>query len=302
MKPTVPGGGDRPLAGILHAIGAAVALAAIDVVSKFVVGQLPAAQMLGLRAAFVMLLLLPFFRAAGGFALFRTRHLSIHLVRTACQMAAMLSFFFALQHLPLATVVALGFTSPIFATALAVPILGEKVGPGRWAAVLLGFAGTLVVVDPLSARFEPVALLALLAALGWGLAQTLSRVLTRSESDAAILLFMNTGLLVGLGAAAALVWTPPGAIDVALCGVLAVLLLAAQWFLLRAVRLAPLAVVAPFQYLELPLAIVGAWVIWRELAGGHVFAGAALIAASGLLVVVLERRRARGAARAGAVP
>lgn len=277
-------------------VGAAGALAAIDVLSKFVVGALPAGQMLGLRAAFVMLLLLPFFRRAGGFALFRTRHLAVHLVRILAQGVAMLAFFTALQRLPIAMVVALGFSSPIFVTALSVPILGERVGPARWAAVVAGFVGAVIVVDPWSARFEPLALLALVAAMGWALAQILSRVLTRSESDAAILLFMNTGLLVGLSCVAALVWVPPSAADLGFCFVLAVLLLAAQWLLLRAIRLAPVAVVSPFQYLELPLAIAGGWLVWRELAGTHVFAGAALIVASGLFVVLLERRRARGAA------
>ena len=121
------GAKDRPLAGILHMVAAACAIAGIDVLSKLVVGAMPVAQMLALRAGFVVLMLLPFFRGAGGFALFRTRHVPIHLVRIACQFVAMLSFFAALQHLPIAMVVALGFSSPIFVTALSQPILGEKV-------------------------------------------------------------------------------------------------------------------------------------------------------------------------------
>ena len=103
----------------------------------------------------------------------------------------------------------------------------------------------------------------------------------------------------GLGAAAAIVWTPPRPVDVGVCLALAVLLLASQWLLLRAIRLAPVAVVSPFQYLELPLAIAGAWIIWREWAGTHVFVGAAMIVASGVFVVVLERRRARASAAGG---
>jgi drug/metabolite transporter (DMT)-like permease len=299
MSSNLPASGDRPLAGILHMIGAAWTLAAIDVLSKFVVGALPAAQMLGLRAGFVMLLLLPFFLGAGGLTLFRTRHPGLHLLRIGGQFAAMLSFFHALQHLPLAMVVALGFCMPIFVTALSVPLLGERVGPARWGAVCTGFAGALVVVDPWSAGFDPLALLALIAALGWALGQVLLRILTRTESDASILLITNAGLLFGLGAAAAIVWTPPRPVDVGVCLALAALLLASQWLLLRAIRLAPVAVVSPFQYLELPLAIAGAWIIWREWAGTHVFVGAAMIVASGVFVVVLERRRARASAAGG---
>jgi drug/metabolite transporter (DMT)-like permease len=294
--PPAAGTQDRPLAGILHMVAAACAIAAIDVLSKLVVGAMPVAQMLALRAGFVVLMLLPFFRRAGGFALFRSRHIPIHLVRIACQFVAMLSFFAAMRHLPIAMVVALGFTAPIFVTALSQPILGERVGAARWLAVLAGFVGAVIVVDPWSASFDPLALLGLVAAVGWALAQILSRVLTRSESDAAILLFLNSGLLVGLGTAALFVWTPPRLDDVGVCFVLAVLLLASQWLLLRAVRMAPIAVVSPFQYLELPIAILGGWLLWREWAGPHVFGGAALIIGSGLLVVMLERRRARARA------
>jgi drug/metabolite transporter (DMT)-like permease len=290
------GAKDRPLAGILHMVAAACAIAGIDVLSKLVVGAMPVAQMLALRAGVVVLMLLPFFRGAGGFALFRTRHVPIHLVRIACQFVAMLSFFAALQHLPIAMVVALGFSSPIFVTALSQPILGEKVGVARWLAVVAGFVGAVIVVDPWSARFDPLALLGLVAAMGWALAQILSRILTRTESDAAILLFVNSGLLVGLGTTAAFVWAPVSLDHAGVCFLLAVLLLASQWLLLRAVRLAPIAVVSPFQYLELPLAILGGWLLWREWAGSHVFAGAALIVGSGLFVVMLEHRRT---ARAG---
>lgn len=270
--------------------GGALALSCIDVISKFVVADLPAIQMLALRAMFVMVLLGPFLWRHGGLTLFRTQRLPAHLLRLACMFASIVAFFQALSLLPLATVVALGFSAPLFVTALSWPVLGEAVGPHRWTAVLVGFAGTLIVVRPGGDDISAVALLPLLAALGWAISQLIVRRLATTESDATILIYLNTGLLLGLGLAAPFVWVPPQPASVGLCVVLAALMLAAQWLMLRAARYAPLSLVSPFQYLELPLAVMFGWLIWREWPGSHVFLGAGLIVASGLYVALRARR------------
>lgn len=288
---------DRPLAGIAHMTAGAIALSGIDLVSKFVVAEMPVVQMLALRAVFVMLILAPLFWREGGLALFRTRRLAGHLLRFGCMFVSVLCFFEALRVLPLAMVVALGFSAPIFITALSMPMLREPVGLRRWAAVLLGFAGTLVVVNPAAGPFSAVALLPVVAALGWAVGQVMVRRLATTESDATIMLYLNTGMAVGLCAIAPFFWAPaaPGAYG--LCFVLGVFMVAAQWLIMRAVRLAPVAVVTPFQYLELPLAVAFGWLLWREWPGAHVFAGAAMIVGSGLFVAWNERRRALAARR-----
>jgi drug/metabolite transporter (DMT)-like permease len=286
-------GADRPLAGILHMVGAAFALSGIDVLAKFAVTGIPVVQMLALRSAFVMLVLLPYFLRAGGLALFRTGQARLHLARLVFMFFSILAFFHALSLLPLAMVVALGFSTPIFVTALSRPMLGERVDGARWAAVLFGFAGTIVVVNPTMAGFSAIALLPLLSAMGWAMVQLLARKLTRTDSDATILVYLNTGLVVAFGALAPLAWVEIEAAAVGVCFLLGVLMVAAQWLMLRAIRLAPIATVTPFQYLELPLAIAFGWAIWSEWPGPHVFAGAAMIVASGLFVVWTERRRAR---------
>lgn len=289
-------GGDRPLAGILHMVGAAFALSGIDVLSKFAVSGIPVVQMLVLRSAFVMVVLLPYFARAGGLGLFRTRRVDLHLARLVFMFLSIFGFFLAMGELPLAMVVALGFSTPIFVTALSRPLLGESVDAARWAAVLFGFAGTVVVVDPTVAGFAPIALLPLLSAFGWAMAQVLARKLTRTDSDATILLYVNTGLVLGFGAIAPFSWGGVDAPTVGVCFLLALFLVAAQWLMLRAIRLAPIATVTPFQYLELPLAVAFGWAIWSEWPGPHVFAGATMIVASGLFVAWTERRRVRAAA------
>jgi drug/metabolite transporter (DMT)-like permease len=291
---------DRPLAGIVHMIGGAFALSGIDLVSKFVVAEMSAVQMLALRAVFVMLILAPFFRREGGLALFRTRRLAGHALRFGCMFVSVICFFEALRVLPLAMVVALGFTAPIFITALSMPMLREAVGARRWAAVVLGFCGTLVVVNPAAGSFSAVAILPVVAALGWAVGQVMVRRLATTESDGTIMLYLNTGMALGLGAIAPFFWSPasPGAF--ALCFVLGGFMVAAQWLIMRAVRLAPVAVVTPFQYLELPLAVAFGWLLWNEWPGTHVFAGAAMIVASGLFVAWNERQRVLAARRAAA--
>ncbi|MBL8698734.1 MAG: DMT family transporter [Alphaproteobacteria bacterium] len=290
---------DRPLAGILHMAGGAAALSGIDIVSKFVVADIPVVQMLALRAFFVMVLLAPFFRRHGGLALFRSRRVGAHLLRLACMLVSIVAFFQALSMLPLAMVVSLGFTAPLFVTALSVPVLGERVGIHRWAAVILGFVGTLIIVKPGPEGLSLVAILPVVAAFGWATAQLIVRRLAATESDATILIYLNTGLMIGLGLAAPFVWTPAAPETLGLCVVLGVLMIAAQWLMLRAARFAPIALVTPFQYLELPLAVLFGWLLWSEWPGSHVLAGAALIVASGLYVVLRERRRV-AAARATA--
>lgn len=291
---------DRPLAGIMHVIGGTFALSGIDVVSKFVVAEMSAVQMLALRAIFVMVIMAPYFWRAGGLSLLRTQRLGGHALRFGCMFVSVICFFEALRVLPLATVVALGFAAPIFTTALSMPMLREAVGARRWTAVLLGFCGTLVVVNPTAGSFSAVAILPVIAAFGWAVGQVMVRRLATTESDATILLYLNAGMAVGLGAIAPFFWSPASPGAYALCFVLGMFIVAAQWLLVRAVRLAPIAVVTPFQYLELPMAVAFGWLLWNEWPGMHVFAGGALIVASGLLVAWNERRRVLAARRGAA--
>ncbi len=288
---------DRPLAGILHMVGGVLALSGIDVVSKFLVGEIHVVQMLTLRAAAVMLVLLPYFHRHGGLSLFRTRRAGAHVLRAAAMFMSVLCFFHALSVMPLATVVALGFTAPLFVTALSQPMLGEPVGVHRWAAVVLGFVGTLVVVDLGAIGLEPVAILPVIAAFGWAFAQVQVRRLATTESDGTIMIYLNSLTLLGFALLIGFFWQPAGPRIYGFCFVLGLLLVGAQWLMLRATRLAPVAAITPFQYLELPMAVAFGWAIWGEWPGAQVFVGAALIVASGLYVILHERRRTRAANR-----
>ena len=131
----------------------------------------------------------------GGLWALRTEKLLAHVLRAGLLFTALLTFFTALRGLPLADAIAVGYTAPLFVTALAGPILGETVGPRRWVAVVVGFVGALIMVRPGTEAFQPEALLVLLSALSFALAMLLTRRMARTETSVAMVTY--TSLFAG---------------------------------------------------------------------------------------------------------
>ena len=140
------------------------------------------------RAGFALLAVLPFLWYQGG-AAFRTRHPWTHLARAVIGAFAMLCGFYALSNMALADVTALGFTTPLFATVLAIFFLGETVRWRRWTAIAVGFAGVMLMVRPGASTFEPVALVALTCALLIAIALILVKKVPQSDSQVAMLFY-----------------------------------------------------------------------------------------------------------------
>ena len=291
---------DRPLAGIAYAVAGISALSVMDALAKAAVLILPIAELMFLRGLLVLAMLGPAIGRAGGLTVLRTARPLEHLARVALSVAAIAMFFEALRLLPLATVIAVGFVAPLFMTALSVPLLGERVGVHRWGAIVVGFVGTLVIVRPGPEGIEWAALLAIVAALCWATSMVLMRRLARTESDATLLVVQNLGVTIAMGVAAPFVWRPLGWDGGAFIVVMAVTLVLAQWLQLRAFRFAAVGAIAPFQYLELLWAALFGWLIWSEMPGLHVWAGAAIVVASGLYVIWRERARGLASRSPGA--
>lgn len=243
------------------------------------------------RNAFAFIPLLAYIFATGGPRLLVTRRPLGHLLRAAIGVTGMLCGFTAVAAMPLAEYTAIQFAAPLFITALSAPVLGEKVGPSLWAAVMVGFAGVVVMLRPDPANFiAPAALLALIQALGTAGAMLTIRQLGRTEAGPTIVFYFT--LFAALVGAAGLpfVWSTPDA------GTLALLVLTGlvggigQLLLTAAFRLAPPAVVAPFDYATLLAAGVIGFVVWGELPGWATWAGAPLVIGSGLYIVWRETR------------
>lgn len=202
--------GDRPLRGIAFVVLGFACFGVTDALSKAGLETMSTAQMLAIRSVVVLLLMLPWIHRAGGLAVLRTSRPRDHAIRVLCSLVSMVCFFEALRHLELATAIALGFVAPLIMTALSVPMLGERVGIHRWSAIVVGFAGALVIVRPGPDGVQPAALLCLFAAATWAASMVYARRLSRSDPEITMILFQNLAVALVMGVAAPLLWQPVG--------------------------------------------------------------------------------------------
>lgn len=284
---------DHPLQGIAWMVAGVFLLSVMDALSKHAVSQLSIPVLIAARSAMVLVLLAPWVLSNGGWSALRTRRPWAHGVRGLFAVCSMLSFFESLRLLPLATVIAISFAAPLFMTLLSVPLLKERVGVHRWGALLAGFVGVSLIVGPqaIDGELGLGAGLALMAAFFYAASMTCVRWLSPTESDLSMLVWQN--LTMGLAGAVGLFFVPlevaPGMWPI--ISLMAVLALLGQRCTFRALRLAPVGVVAPLHYGELLWAAFFGWVFWREWPGAHVWWGALFVVGAGLYTLWRERAR-----------
>lgn len=296
--PAITGTQDRPLTGIAWILAAGLTLSVMDGLIKWSVGVFPVAQVVFVRSAFVLLLLGCVLARNGAFRGVRTKRPLGHLLRVVLTITSILTFFESVRLLPLATVIAIGFGAPLFMTALSVPVLRERVGAHRWGAIIVGFAGVLIITQPGPDGLEWPALLAVISSMLFAAHLVTARWLARTETDAALMFWQNLGVFAVTGLVAPVVWVPVASVDLALIATMGALLLIGQFCTVRAFRSAPVGAVAPFQYGELIWAAMIGYIFWSEVPPSNVWLGAAVVVASGLYVIWRERVRARAAVAA----
>jgi drug/metabolite transporter (DMT)-like permease len=206
--------------------------------------------------------------------------------------------------MPLANVVALWFTAPLFVTLLAGPFLGERVGMRRWIATIVGFVGVLIIVRPLTSAFALSSLLPIVSAFAYAISALMARRMGETESAPVMSLYQNfVYLLVALVLAAIfggggfegtgdpslefLVrgWVSPSAGDLAMLAACGVIASAATVLLTQAYRLAEANFVACFEYTAIIWACLGGYLFWNEVPDFYTFIGAALIVAAGFYML-----------------
>jgi drug/metabolite transporter (DMT)-like permease len=203
-------------------------------------------------------------------------------------------YFRSLAYLPLAEATVLVFSAPIFIALLSGPLLREAVGLTGWAAVLLGFAGVLIIVQPGGAAFHPAALLALGTAFFYALFMLAARGIPRSEGILCMMFYVNFFPLLFSVPVAAAVWVPVALDDLWLLAAMAAAGSLGLTLIAQAFRMAPAAVVAPFDYTALIWAAGFGFLIWGDLPGLWTLVGAAVIVASSALILLREGRARRG--------
>ena len=240
-------------------------------------------QITELRAVFGFLMLYPLIRLNGGFAAMKTSRPLQHIGRNLIHYAAGLGWFFALTLIPLGQVVSIEFTMPIWTAILAATFLGERMTAAKISAIVLGLVGVIVIVRPAAGEINPGQLIALGAAVGFGISVAMMKSLTRTETTLAIIFWM---LVIQSAAGffpSLYVWQWPTAyawgwmVVIAFCGTFS------HYCMARAMLYADATVVLPMDFLRVPLSAAAGWLIYSERLDMLTVFGAALILTGNLL-------------------
>ena len=281
------------LRGILLMVVATLSFSAMHTSIKYVgtTGMHPF-EIAFFRNFFGLVALTPVFLRYGLTPL-KTTRFGLHLGRVLLNVGSMLAFFYAIAISPLAEVIALSFAAPIFATLLAIFFLKEVVGLGRWGSILLGFAGTLVILRP---GYEEIALgplLAVFSAMTWGCAVIIIKNLSRTDSSVTITIYMVLLMTPLTLIPAAFVWQWPTLHQLAFLVLVGAFGTVGHLCMTQAIKLAPTNVVMPIDFVRLIWVAIIGYLIFGESPDVFVWAGGAMIFASGLWIAESENRLRR---------
>lgn len=275
-----------------------------DSIAKLLGGHVPVGQLVALRFAVQMVILVPIVILTGGRLRMGRRVLVLTAVRTVLHIIGIGAMFLALQYLPLADAVAIAFVMPFIMLLLGRYVLDEEVGWRRLAACAVGFLGTMLVIQPSFADVGAPALLPLLVAVVFALFMLVTRQIARdcdplalqavSGTMALLILapFMALGAVSGIEAIAPVAPSGREWLWLAALGTLGTL---AHLLMTWSLRFAPSATLAPMQYLEIPIATLIGWLVFREFPGGLALVGICIVVSAGLYVVFREQAMARRA-------
>src|SRR6202047_25339 len=226
--------------------------------------ELSVFQVMEVRSIVGLLILVPMIRSQGGFAAMRTSRPLQHIGRNLAHYAAQIGCFFPLTLIPLGQVVSIEFTMPIWTAILAAGFLGERMTVWKVAAIVLGVVGVVVIVRPETGQINPGQLIALAAAVGFGISVAMMKSLTRTESTVAVIFWM-LAIQSAVGFFPSLhVWKWPSAyafgwiVVIAFCGTFS------HYCMARAMLHADATVVLPMDFLRVPLTATAGWLVYFE--------------------------------------
>ncbi len=273
-------------------MGAGIALlTANDAASKYLVHSYPVGQVICLRQLATLLVIIPYLTFMQRWGQLRVTDWNGQVVRGLLFVIGSAFIVWSLGELPLATAITMLFASPIFMVLFSAPVLGERVGRHRWIAVVGGFAGVLIIMRPGGEAFQWALLMPVIGAMVNALRDVLTRKLSRTETSLAILFWSNIILMTGGAFTAPFGWVAVdghGAFWFIAAGIFNGL---AHFLIIEALRTGEASMVAPIRYTALLWAALIGFVVWGELPGIWLWAGAAVIVASNLYMIRAERRR-----------
>ncbi|MDA0222918.1 MAG: DMT family transporter [Proteobacteria bacterium] len=300
MKP------DRPLLGILLMLGFCILAPFGDSLAKFLGSRVPLIQLLLVRFAIQALLLLPLVWLTGKTLTMNRRVMRLTTIRTILHILGSAAMYMSLRFLPLADAIAIAFMMPFILLVLGKTVLHEEIGSRRIIACIVGFVGTLLVIQPSFSSVGAPALLPLFVAVIFALfilvtrqvAKDVDPMVLQSVSGIIAVPILLVMLLVGVTfdiPESTLVW--PVAFDGVLLIVIGIIGTGAHLLMAWSLRFAPSTTLAPMQYLEIPIATVFGWLIFKDLPNGMAAVGIAITVGAGLYVIYREQKNAAVAAR-----
>ena len=254
-----------------------------DAIMKAVGERLPAAQMIVVRGAMAIALMLLVAARMGALDRIRDVARGWVLLRASCEGVGTVLYLAALFHLPLANITAINLSSPLFIVVLAKVFLQERVDRARWLAIALGFAGVLLVVQPAADGFNIYAWLCLLATLIYAFRDLLTRKI--SSATPSILVTLATAGVVWLMAAVVMAfqgWMPMQGRELGWLSLSSLLVSTGYYALIAAMRHGEMTVIAPFRYVGLLWAVLLGYFVWGTLPNAMGWCGIALLIGAGL--------------------
>jgi len=294
VPPLSTPGGDQPLRGVVLLLSAMMIVPLMDGIAKYLSSEFHTLQIVWSRFFFHFMLLAPI-------VLWRLRPRDLlpprpilQLLRGGCLLAATIVFFWSLRTMPLANTLAIFFVAPMLVTMLSALILREHVGIRRWSAVLIGFAGVLIIARPGSGLTGSGVTLAFAAAAAYALYAIATRYLSGTAPPLVTLAYTALLGAIVMSVAAVFVWKTPTAAQWALMAAIGVIAAGGHYLLIRAYELAPASLLAPYGYAEIVMATIVGYVVFGDFPDGWTWAGIAVIVSGGIYISIRERQLGRG--------
>lgn len=297
--------------GIFLALGGGITLSMNDLAIKALSGAYALHQIILIRALIGMVLVLAvIWFSRTGFRQLLTRRPAAHLLRVSIVMVSNITYFVGLSLMPLADAVATAFVAPLFVTLMSAVVLGEHVGPRRWAAVVVGLLGVVVMTRPGEGMIQPAAILVLVSAFCYASSHMMTRRMRDTESAMTLNFFVQCGFIViscafGLAAGDGHLaqapgstweflfrpWITPPMTDWWAFVATGIAVGVGGLMMSQAYRTTEAALVAPFEYIGMPMAIFWGVVVFGTWPDGTAWVGIALICGAGLYTLWRETVR-----------
>lgn len=295
--------------GVGFLVLALLILSLQDIAVKWIGGDYSVLEIVAIRSLTSLPFALLFYRAEGRRGLPTTERHWLEYGRGLCLFLSFTTHFMGLAALPLADIAAIKYSAPLMITLLSVMLLGEIVGPRRWLSLLVGFLGVLILVNPGAATFNLGSLFVLLSVFFYALNVIITRKLRTSDSSATMGYYSSLVYLIASFTLLPLVlmigetpdahpsiafllreWSMPTPVDGIIMVSLGLIWAAGMYCFARAYSLAEASVVAPFEYVTLPINVAWGFLLWQEIPTWTTWVGALLTLSSGLYILYREQR------------